>query len=247
MGDGAVLSDIDNIGCLIFPGKRFKQLAPAAELLLAQAFGHAADAAFSAVSSGFSLIQTHELSCAVSVKLLLGNGCGYPTEKRLIRRVFRRRVGQIVPAAWSPTVRKIQPCSKLINQPVIDPAARLCNGDSRLLRIGQKQITVSAAAVEQIRPGKLAGREQLIDIVLHDQVQEEGAAAKRSKRVGGSDGVDKLLDAGEIRGIEQIYLLLSEGVLMQQQLISVIDNPLLQQIFTDAGADSRRDFQMVKK
>ena len=94
-----------------------------------------------------------------------------------------------------------------------------------------------AAAVQEVGAAQAAGAQKLVQIVLHRKFQKEGTAAQRAQRALRHDGIDELLHAGKIGGVEQERLCFSELCLLPQQRFAVVGLAGLQQKFADAGAE----------
>ena len=185
-------------------------------------------------------VQPPEIVGAVPVHFVAGDGGGNAAEHGLVGRVLRRRVGQVVPAAFCPAVREKERNAELPGKPCVEPLVPRAQRRLDALGVGQEDVAVSAAAVEQIRPAHAAGEKKLVRIVLHEQLQKERPAAERAECLVGSHGVQKFLYAGNIRRIQQKSVFLPKSGLFQKEPLFIISLSGAQQILADAHADGRR-------
>ena len=104
---------------------------------------------------------------------------------------------------------------------------------------------MAAAAVEQIGAAQPAGREQLVDKVLHRQFEEERAAAQAPDRPARRHGIDEALYAGIIGGIEQEGGLLPEGGLAVEQRGPIVAYAAFGEVFAQAAAEGGGHLQVI--
>ena len=124
-----------------------------------------------------------------------------PAEQLFVGGVRGGGVGQGVAAARLPRMSQKQLTAELLLQPAVETTVPFPDGINRRRGIGQQQIAMSAAAVNQVGAGEAAAGQKLVDVMLHQQFQKEGAAAQGFEGARGVDGVQELLDAGNISGI----------------------------------------------
>ena len=171
----------------------------------------------------------------------------HPAEQLLVGALFGGGVGQVAAGAGRPCVGQKQLCAELLLQPAVEALVPLCSGLKDCRRIRQQGIAVSAAAVDQVGAGNTASRQQLVQIMLHEQFQEERPAAQGTQGVFGVDGVEELLDTGKIGRVEQEGVRLPElGFLLKQCFVQVGDAVCLR-ICTDAGSNCGSGLGMVKQ
>ena len=246
---GRIAADHIHILSLDFPGQTLEQGAPEADagilLSVAQGVCPAADPAFPLAGVLMALIHPAKLLHRIAVQLLFCHLMAHPVEHRLIGGLLRRGVGQIVGAAGGIAVCQIQPHAKLLNEEVVEAGVPRLDGPDGLFRVGQQHIAVPAAAVEQVGPAEAAQLQQLVYVVLHAQLQKEGAASQGLQRIPGGHAVDKLLDAGKIGGIEQKRLLQAEALLLLHQGGEIVRFAPIQQILADARPHGGSDLAVV--
>ena len=137
--------------------------------------------------------------------------------------------------------------SELIDQPIVCPVVHRLHRRKRFLRMGQKQIAVAAAAVNQVYAAESTRLQHLVRVMLHQHFKEKRAAAKRLLRALRRNGVNEFLNAGKIRRVKRKHLFVAERLFVLKHARPDIRRALIQQIFADARADGRRDFQMIIK
>lgn len=112
-------------------------------------------------------------------------------------------IAQVVGAAGGPTVGQEQLHAELFVQPAVEGPVPVGKGLLHGGGVGQQEIAVPAAAVNDVGPGQAAAVQQLVHVVLHEQFQKERTAAEGTQGTLGVDGVDEPLDAGKVGGVEQ--------------------------------------------
>ena len=166
-------------------------------------------------------------------------------ENLLVGGFFRGAIAQRISTARTPSVGKEKLDTKLRNQPVICLSVDFTHCGSDGIRVGQQQITMTAAAVKQIRTAETTRIQHKVDVILHEQLQKEGTAAECALCAAGGDGINEFLNTGNISGVQKKNVGFAEISVGRLQIIPPIVNPLCQQIFADAGADGSGNFQMV--
>ena len=152
---------------------------------------------------GLHTVQGAERSGIVGVLLvLLGNGVD-PAEQGLVGACLCGDIAQVVGAAGGPTVGQEQLHAELFVQPAVEGPVPVGKGLLHGGGVGQQEIAVPAAAVNDVGPGQAAAVQQLVHVVLHEQFQKERTAAEGTQGTLGMDGVDEPLDAGKVGGVEQ--------------------------------------------
>ncbi len=81
-----------------------------------------------------------------------------------------------------------------------------------LARIGEQQIAVPSAGIDQAGARELQPHEQLIQNVLHQNFQIEAPRPESLQGSRTADGIDELLNAGHIHRIQEECLLLPHPV-----------------------------------
>ena len=130
--------------------------------------------------------------------MLLGNGVD-PAEQGLVGACLCGDVAQVVGAAGGPTVGQEQLHAELFVQPAVEGPVPVGKGLLHGGGVGQQEIAVPAAAVNDVGPGQAAA----VHVVLHEQFQKERTAAEGPQSTLGVDGVDEPLDARKVGGVEQ--------------------------------------------
>ena len=127
-------------------------------------------------------------------------------------------------------------------QPIVEAGVPCGNGQEHLRRVGQQNVAVAAAGVQQVHPAGAAGGKQLVDVMLHQQLQKEGAAAQRGQRPLCRHGKKELLNAGKIGGIKQTGFFIPEF-----RLQTAARGTGARQIACRAGGEGSCDLLVVVK
>ena len=134
-----------------------------------------------------------------------------------------------------------------MKQPVIHRAKGFFQHRFRFLRIVRHHVEVSAAGVNEIRPGQRELFQDFIDDVLHHHRQIEGAPAQHAHRALRLHAVDEFLDAGEVSRNEKQRILLAVFQTARVAEIFIICDPVLLHISKERGRHRGGDLHMVEK
>ena len=96
---------------------------------------------------------------------------------------------------------------------------------------------MSAAGIKKVRPPDAAERQQFVRVMLHRKLQKERAAPQGTQRLVRCNRVNKLLDAGKIRRVEQKRLLVHELLFLVEKALFELRFLFCRQILADANAD----------
>ena len=172
--------------------------------------------------------------------MLLGNGVD-PAEQGLVGACLCGDIAQVVGTAGGPTVGQEQLHAELFVQPAVEGPVPVGKGLLHGGGVGQQEIAVPAAAVNDVGPGQAAAVQQLVHVVLHEQFQKERTAAEGPQGTLGMDGVDEPLDAGKVGGVEQERRFPAQlcGSVQQGKGVGLL------QVLADAGRQSCRQLELV--
>ena len=192
-------------------------------------------------------VQLTQRICVVARSLRLRELVRKPTIQVGIATLVVTPVGQVIRTACHPGTCKVQVGSIVLKKPGTQAILELAQSLLDLQRVRQQHVSMSPAAVQQVRPRKTEALKQLVGNVLQQQLEVHAAGPQLFEGAASADVVDEVLNSAHVTGIQEEHRLtvVTRRSGRVKQRGAEICRPLRGQVVVDACGDSCRCFSMV--